>query len=182
MSSPLTAGGCPPAAYPVLVPVSRGCPGLRGQVAYVLLTRSPLAARECRANDLHVLGTPPAFVLSQDQTLRLSLSLSLKYTLRDSLPQDRRLLYVLFLFRLSEIAARRPSAASPYNLPPIAALVNPFSGFFSKKFFDRASSIKKGDDHNVFTSTLLPNASSSIFGNSVLCLPCQMAIPLYPFA
>ena len=47
-------------------------------------------------------------------------------------PQDRRLLYVLFLFRLSEIAARRPSAASPYNLPPIAALVNPFSGFFFK--------------------------------------------------
>ena len=97
-------------------------------------------------------------------------------------PQDRRLLYVLFLFRLSEIAARRPSAASPYNLPPIAGIVNPFFGFFSKKFFDRASSIKKGDDHNVFTSTLLPNASSSIFGNSVLCLPCQMAIPLYPFA
>ena len=130
MSSPLTAGGCPPAAYPVLVPVSRGCPGLRGQVAYVLLTRSPLAARECRANDLHVLGTPPAFVLSQDQTLRLSLSLSLKYTLRDSLPQDRRLLYVLFLFRLSEIAARRFPAASPYNLPPILALVNPFSEIF----------------------------------------------------
>ena len=132
MSSPLTAGGCPPAAYPVLVPVSRGCPGLRGQVAYVLLTRSPLAALSRRANDLHVLGTPPAFVLSQDQTLRLSLSLSLKYTLRDSLPQDRRLLYVLFLFRLSEIAARRPSAASPYNLPPIAGIVNPFFGFFSK--------------------------------------------------
>ena len=45
-----------------------------GQVAYVLLTRSPLIknAASCIRDplDLHVLGTPPAFVLSQDQTLR----------------------------------------------------------------------------------------------------------------
>ena len=40
--SPLTALRCLIAAYPVLVPVSRDYPGLRGQVAYVLLTRSPL--------------------------------------------------------------------------------------------------------------------------------------------
>ena len=44
------------------------------QVTHVLLTRSPLSLpsffriREA-AYDLHVLGTPPAFVLSQDQTL-----------------------------------------------------------------------------------------------------------------
>src|SRR5881628_3174927 len=44
----------------------------RGQVAHVLLTRSPLEhPPEGRASfDLHVLSTPPAFVLSQDQTLR----------------------------------------------------------------------------------------------------------------
>ena len=44
----------------------------RGQVAHVLLTRSPLAhPTEARGSfDLHVLSTPPAFVLSQDQTLR----------------------------------------------------------------------------------------------------------------
>jgi hypothetical protein len=41
----------------------------------VLLTRSPLYSRPFRrtasfAFDLHVLGTPPAFILSQDQTLR----------------------------------------------------------------------------------------------------------------
>ena len=43
----------------------------KGQVAYALLTRSPLKI-EPKLNfpfDLHVLGTPPAFVLSQDQTL-----------------------------------------------------------------------------------------------------------------
>ena len=38
-----------------------------------LLTRSPLAARVAPALplDLHVLGLPPAFTLSQDQTLQL---------------------------------------------------------------------------------------------------------------
>jgi hypothetical protein len=49
-------------------------PGLsqsQGQVTHVLLTRSPLEYPPKRAFplDLHVLSTPPAFVLSQDQTL-----------------------------------------------------------------------------------------------------------------
>ena len=40
----------------------------RGQVVHVLRTRSPVALASPR--DLHVLSTPPAFVLSQDQTLQ----------------------------------------------------------------------------------------------------------------
>ena len=44
----------------------------RGQVAYVLLTRSPLGPIAEAPFDLHVLGTPPAFILSQDQTLNES--------------------------------------------------------------------------------------------------------------
>ena len=48
-----------------------------GQVAHVLLTRPPLsyiifhpkASVDATPFDLHVLGAPPAFVLSQDQTL-----------------------------------------------------------------------------------------------------------------
>ena len=42
-----------------------------GQVAHVLLTRSPLIHPASWASpfDLHVLSTPPAFILSQDQTL-----------------------------------------------------------------------------------------------------------------
>lgn len=40
-----------------------------GQVAYVLLRRSPLGPKA--SLDLHVLGTPPAFILSQNQTLKL---------------------------------------------------------------------------------------------------------------
>ena len=42
------------------------------QVPHALLTRSPLSdsPKEITPFDLHVLGTPPAFVLSQDQTLK----------------------------------------------------------------------------------------------------------------
>src|SRR4051794_10358753 len=48
----------------------------RGQVAHVLLTRSPLEhpPEGGVSFDLHVLSTPPAFVLSQDQTLRRCLN------------------------------------------------------------------------------------------------------------
>jgi hypothetical protein len=35
--------------------------------SYVLLTRLPVAPKSPR--DLHALSTPPAFILSQDQTL-----------------------------------------------------------------------------------------------------------------
>ena len=55
--------------------ISTGFPELSrsaGQVAHVLLTRPPLNQMEQAPMvplDLHVLGTPPAFVLSQDQTL-----------------------------------------------------------------------------------------------------------------
>src|SRR5574337_1102760 len=43
-----------------------------GQVAYALLSRSPLATRASPSHpfDLHVSCTPPALILSQDQTLR----------------------------------------------------------------------------------------------------------------
>jgi hypothetical protein len=45
-----------------------------GQVTHVLLTRSRLCPRPKPGSSphLHVLSTPPAFVLSQDQTLRES--------------------------------------------------------------------------------------------------------------
>ena len=44
----------------------------RGEVTHALLTRAPLYSHTKRRDfsyDLHVLGTPPAFILSQDQTL-----------------------------------------------------------------------------------------------------------------
>src|SRR3954451_7539121 len=48
-------------------PLGRLSPSDR-QVAHVLRTRSPVALASPR--DLHVLSTPPAFVLSQDQPLQ----------------------------------------------------------------------------------------------------------------
>ena len=43
----------------------------QGQIIHALLTRPPLGSepKPLPSLDLHVLGTPPAFVLSQDQTL-----------------------------------------------------------------------------------------------------------------
>ena len=56
-----------------------------GQVAYALLTRLPLASIIASYHfspfDLHVLSTPPAFVLSQDQTLHDRLFVWLDYFL-----------------------------------------------------------------------------------------------------
>jgi hypothetical protein len=55
--------------------INPGFPGLsgyQGWVTHVLLTRSPLSPepKPRFSLDLHVLSAPPAFVLSQDQTLR----------------------------------------------------------------------------------------------------------------
>ena len=49
------------------------------QVTHALLTRPPLSHSSNRSNqsaslDLHVLSTPPAFILSQDQTLVINIS------------------------------------------------------------------------------------------------------------
>ena len=50
-----------------------------GQVTHVLLTRPPLKYLRITTQifpfDLHVLSTPPAFVLSQDQTLNKKFNL-----------------------------------------------------------------------------------------------------------
>src|SRR6187402_822077 len=49
----------------------------RGEITYVLLTRAPLyRGRSPFSLDLHVLGAPLTFVLSQDQTLQLDPSAS----------------------------------------------------------------------------------------------------------
>jgi hypothetical protein len=58
--------------------ISTGFPVLSrssGQVPHVLLTRSPLGhpGKPGASLDLHVLSAPPAFVLSQDQTLHQDL-------------------------------------------------------------------------------------------------------------
>ena len=60
------------------------------QIAHVLRTRSPLnyfcIATEVIPFDLHVLSTPPAFVLSQNQTLRIFKNVSLIQLVKPSGP------------------------------------------------------------------------------------------------
>ena len=57
--------------YAVLARVSPGYPPLPGRLptCYSPVRRSP-EAEASFAHDLHVLSTPPAFILSQDQTLQ----------------------------------------------------------------------------------------------------------------
>jgi hypothetical protein len=59
-------------SYPVLARVSSSCPSLRGRLptCYSPVRRFTCLPKETFSLDLHVLGTPPAFVLSQDQTLQ----------------------------------------------------------------------------------------------------------------
>ena len=82
------------------------------QVAHVLLTRPPLASlpKEIHSLDLHVLGTPPAFVLSQDQTLTKKFNHLLKLLWVFVLRLSKELLvyfnYILFNFQ-------RPFTSSP---------------------------------------------------------------------
>ena len=64
--------------YEVLIPVSRGYPSVRGRLPtryspvrrFPVLTSSEESVKTFSL-DLHVLGTPPAFILSQDQTLKI---------------------------------------------------------------------------------------------------------------
>ena len=74
--------GCPDFSYKVIPPFATcginspfdELSPISGQVAHVLRTLAPLSITGIATNntplDLHVLSTPPAFVLSQNQTLR----------------------------------------------------------------------------------------------------------------
>ena len=62
---------CSRQSYPVLDPVSQAYPRAKGRLltCYSPVRRSS-TPKEAFPLDLHVLSTPPAFVLSQDQTLQ----------------------------------------------------------------------------------------------------------------
>ena len=71
VATPLTTYPCGSAASSGISSDFSKLSRSQGQVAYALLTRPPVYSHtEVRFPlDLHVLSTPPAFVLSQDQTL-----------------------------------------------------------------------------------------------------------------
>ena len=89
--------------YEVLIPVSRGYPSVRGRLPtrYSPVRRFPLnpSSEESFMSftlDLHVLGTPPAFILSQDQTLNNNCILR-RFRLTTLLMEKRNLRYVSFI-------------------------------------------------------------------------------------
>ena len=59
----------------------------------MLLTRPPLGLfpKKLPSLDLHVLGTPPAFVLSQDQTLNKKFNLFAQITLSLNFKTSKRI-------------------------------------------------------------------------------------------
>ena len=52
--------------------ITTSFPRLFRSKGYVPTRYSPVRRSSCEALDLHVLSLPPAFVLSQDQTLKLN--------------------------------------------------------------------------------------------------------------
>ena len=120
----------------------------KGQVAYALLTRSPLKI-EPKLNfpfDLHVLGTPPAFVLSQDQTLQYTLlknRLALNYLIQNfvclahllSAFTSSKLARTFAFFGSCSVFKVLPFSGDLYSLLHFQRFVKCFFHLFSKSFF-----------------------------------------------
>ena len=70
------SGGCPPQGPWRIIRRFHRLSACRGLVAYALRTRAPLSGppKGPFPFDLHVLGLPLAFILSQDQTLRCNIA------------------------------------------------------------------------------------------------------------
>ena len=98
-------------SFPVLFPS-------RGKVAHALLTRPPLehlcASTPMSPLDLHVLSTPPAFVLSQDQTLAFNPFISTGSPARCILIRN----YCLFVCVISVLYRFQGSVPAPSALRP----------------------------------------------------------------
>ena len=73
--SAFTPMGCPTRAPWRIIRRFHRLSARQGLVAYALRTRPPLSStpKGRIPRDLHVLGLPPAFILSQDQTLRCTI-------------------------------------------------------------------------------------------------------------
>ena len=94
-----------------IVPSFPGVSPTFGQVNHVLLTRSPLYSGLLPfALDLHVLGTPPAFTLSQDQTLQIKFETRLS-----ARPEGLARICVC-------LKDSRPAAPNPGLVPPDKSL------------------------------------------------------------
>ena len=113
-----------------------------GQVAHALLTRPPLkhtgfhpkTSAYMSPLDLHVLGTPPAFVLSQDQTLAFnpfkSATLAADPHSSESSVSLRFFLCSVSFSRFSRAPFSRSPARRSLIISKLFAFVNTFSQSF----------------------------------------------------
>ena len=107
-----------PCAYAVLAVVSNCCPPVYGR----LPTRYSLPSENFIKNasfDLHVLSTPPAFILSQDQTLcKKCIPIDrLQYASLHFLQRSLRLLMHTAFGRRPDAPASVRSMIPPINIP-----------------------------------------------------------------
>ena len=132
-----------------------GFPGLSrssGQVAHVLRTRSPLSPgpKSWFSLDLHVLGAPPAFVLSQDQTLHQDLDRTAGY------PRDWSSIGEL-LRNLTEVEEQLNELTEPpfrHRCKCNGVGSNGFTGFWRSLFcFQEASSRHTSGRHVLASRT-----------------------------
>ena len=124
----------PPCGEPILWGISPDFSGLSPcyrWIAYVLLTRAPVAGKGIATSplplDLHVLGLSLAFILSQDQTLRCIFFI-LYYTFEAS--PDRIdfflssfLYYTCFFNSFNELGKKFPGAC-PVSSFAVAKLIH----------------------------------------------------------
>ena len=107
-----------------------------GKVAHALLTRPPLkqpvASYQPSPLDLHVLGTPPAFVLSQDQTLAFNPLSSHRFP--GSISTHSELLSflfaLLFLYRFQGSVLAALASQLDYNITCPEFCQHLFANFF----------------------------------------------------
>ena len=96
-----------------------------GQIAYVLLTRAPVAGKIVTnlplPLDLHVLSLSLAFILSQDQTLRCCLYLVLILFFEKSKARTSFIKFVAFTRLASATLSSVKKARSA--LPPVGQLI-----------------------------------------------------------
>ena len=124
----------PPCGEPILWGISPDFSGLSPcyrWIAYVLLTRAPVAGKGIATSplplDLHVLGLSLAFILSQDQTLRCIFFI-LYYTF-EALPDridfflSSFLYYTCFFNSFNELGKKFPGAC-PVSSFAVAKLIH----------------------------------------------------------
>ena len=129
-----TQGEAPSCAYAVLPAVSSCYPPVRGRLStrYSPVRHYDIFQTEIiyiSPFDLHVLGTPPAFILSQDQTLMLNKKHPVITECKISCSTG-------YWIQVQFCAVERGSGQEPWSLPFFAFLSAPkFAWFGSFKLF-----------------------------------------------